>query len=137
MATNLDNFSIKELITIIIGNYILNSFYIFIVKLNYFHYLDFLKICGLPMHFLAVSYAFNIYQKLKSDNELEYKSRNLFKSISIKINKDYSQKQYITKDLDKIINYEKNWADTAVIIACFLGGISVSFITYFVLIIFL
>lgn len=103
MATNLDNFSIEELITIII---------------------DFLKICGLPMHFLPVSFAFNIYQKLKSDNELEYKSRNLFKSISIKINKDCLQKQYITKDLDKIINDEKNLADTAVIIACFLGGIS-------------
>ncbi|CAH1714172.1 unnamed protein product [Aphis gossypii] len=103
MATNLDNFSIKELITIVI---------------------DFLKICGLPMHFLAVSFAFNIYQKLKSDDELEYKSRNLFKSLSIQINKDCLQKQYITKDLEKIINYEKNWVDTAIIIACFLDGIS-------------
>jgi len=89
------------------------------------------------MHFLAVSFAFNIYQKLKSDNELEYKSRNLFKCISIKINKDCLQKQYITKDLEKIINDEKNWVDTAIITACFLDGISVSFITYVVLIIFL
>lgn len=137
MATNLDNFSIKELITIIIGNYILNSFTIFIVKLNYFHYLDFLKICKLPMHFLAVSFAFNIYQKLKSDNELESESRNLFKSMSIKINKDSLQQQYITKDLKSIINEEKNWVDTAIIIACFLGGVTVSFITYFVLITFL
>ncbi|XP_026810422.1 uncharacterized protein LOC113551991 [Rhopalosiphum maidis] len=103
MATNLDNVSITKLITIII---------------------DFLKICGLPMHFLAVSYAFNIYQKLKSDDELESKSINLFKSISIRIHKNTLHKQYITKDLEKIINDEKNWVDTAIIMSCFLGDIS-------------
>jgi len=137
MATNLDNFIIKELITIIIGNYILNSFSIFIIKLNYFCYLDFLKVCGLPMNFLAVSFAFNIYKKLKSDNELEYESKNLFKIISLKMNNNCLQKQYSTKDLEKIINDEKSLVDTAIIIACFLGDISVSFITYFVLITFL
>ncbi|XP_025200961.1 LOW QUALITY PROTEIN: uncharacterized protein LOC112598649 [Melanaphis sacchari] len=102
MATSLDNFSIIKLITIIIG---------------------FLKICGLPMHFSAVSFAFNIYQKLKSDDELEPKLVNLFKSISIRLNKDSLQKQYITKDLEKIIHGENNWVDTAIIVSCFLGDL--------------
>jgi len=84
------------------------------------------------MHFLAVSYAFNIYQKLKSDDDLESKSINLFKSISIRILKDTLHNQYITKDLEKIINDEKNWVDTVIIMSCFLGDIPVSFFTFLV-----
>lgn len=89
------------------------------------------------MHFLAVSFAFNIYQKLKSNDELRHKSIDLFKSISNSLNKHSLQKQKIIKDLEKCINIDKNWVDKAIIISCFLGDIPVSFIVYFVLIPFL
>jgi len=89
------------------------------------------------MHFLAVSFAFNIYQKLKSDDELEHKSLNLFKSISNRLNKHSLQKQKIIKDMEKFINVDTNLVDKAIIISCFLGDLPVSFIIYFVLITFL
>ncbi|XP_016661281.1 uncharacterized protein LOC103309871 [Acyrthosiphon pisum] len=102
IATNLDNSAIMKLITIII---------------------DFLKICRLPTHFLAVSFAFNIYQKLKYNDELRYKSIDLFKSISNRLNKDSLQNKKIIEDLEKCINVDDNWVDKAIIISCFLGDI--------------
>ncbi|KAL4148461.1 hypothetical protein QTP88_002698 [Uroleucon formosanum] len=102
IATNLDNSTVTKLITIIIG---------------------FLKICRLPMHFLAVSFAFNIYQKLKSNDELRHKLIDLFKSISNRLNKNSLQQQKIIKDLEKCINVDENWVDKAIIISCFLGDI--------------
>lgn len=84
------------------------------------------------MHFLAVSFAFNIYQKLKSDDELEHKLMHLFKSISNRLNKHSLEKQEIIKDLEKFINVDTNWVDKAIIISCFLGDIPVSFSVYFV-----
>jgi len=101
-----------------------------------FFILGFLKICRLPMHFLPISFAFKIYQKLKSDDQLESQSINLFKSISNRLNKHSLQKQYITKDLEKIINVENDYVDKAIIISCFLGDIPVSYIAYFVVMLF-
>jgi len=89
------------------------------------------------MQFLAVSFAFNIYQKLKYNDELRHKSLDLFKSISNRLNKHSLQKQKIIEDLEKCINVNENWVDKAIIISCFLGDIPVSFIVYFVLITFL
>jgi len=85
------------------------------------------------MHFLAVSFAFNIYQKLKSNDELENKLMHLFKSISNRLNKDSLQKLEILKDLEKCLNVDTNWVDKAIIMSCFLGDIPVSLIVCFVL----
>jgi len=90
-----------------------------------------LEICNLPSDFPVVSYAFNIYQQLKSDDDMKLKSINLCKSLSHGHFKTYRINKHLIDDLERVINIEENWFDKIVVITCFLRKIYVSFITIF------
>ncbi|VVC32677.1 Hypothetical protein CINCED_3A006375 [Cinara cedri] len=89
-------------------------------------YLDF---CKLPSNFLAISYAFNIYQKLKPDPDLELLSKNLCRLLIKNMvlpktddeihNKNLLKKpklnQYLKDDLERVLNTQDCWIDKSII----------------------
>lgn len=80
------------------------------------------------MSFLPVSFAFKIYQKIKSDDILAPKSLQFFKILSKKVSVHKLQQQSTVKDLNEIININSDSIDKVNVVSCFLDDIQVSFI---------
>lgn len=78
---------------------------------------------------MAVSYAFKIYQKLKSDKDLKMKLKPLCYSLVISFNTRGEINQNLIDDLENLINIEEDWLDKCVIISYFLSCCVVNFIS--------
>lgn len=91
-----------------------------------FSFLGYLGVCKLPSDFMAVSYAFKIYQKLKLDDDLETKSLSLCKCLSSNLGV-HKQKLNLKDDFETVLKCEEDWLDKSIVISYFLSNIDVSF----------
>lgn len=90
-------------------------------------FLGYLEIDYVPANFKAVTYSFLIYQKLKSDYDLEIKSRHLCKMLSRRF-RPLIQHKITQENLEELINGEGDSEDKSVVLSYFLYDIYVSFI---------
>lgn len=106
-----------------------------IYKKTYFIISDYLDIVKLPSSFQAVSYMFEIYQKLKHDTELEFITKHLCRMISNNLCEPNNELTNCLKDdLKRVINNDSNWTDKSIIVSYVLMDVDVSFIKKCVLI---
>lgn len=80
-----------------------------------------MDVSKLPPNFKAVYYVFKIYQKLKSDVELEIKAIELCKSLSTNLHRHHP---YIKIDVESVITYGDDWDDKSIVVSYFLNNVS-------------
>lgn len=87
----------------------------------FFVNIGFLDISKLPPNFKAVYYVFKIYQKLKSDADLEIKAIDLCKSLSTNLHRHHPYKKI---DVESVISYGDDWDDKSIVVSYFLVNVS-------------
>lgn len=106
------------------------------IKKIYFIISGYLDIIKLPSKFPAISYMFEIYQKLKNDTELEFISKHMCRMISNNLCESNNKlSQYLKDDLERVLSIDENWTDKSIIVSYVLMDVNVSFIESCVLII--